>query len=282
LQALANLAAIAFENARLYGESRAEVLAERQLSTLGRAMAAIEHRINNTLNIIVPNLNRLRKRVDQNDPKIQEILDIIERNTRYTSSLLERIRTPLLEVNYVEVNINALLTEIYNRQRLEWVSDKTRWLVESHLVTDPNIPYVRLPIGQISEVIQNLIQNAYREMARAYEKKKANPPLEVKEDSERVISGACLYISSAVEADKIKIRVRDTVPGGIPSKIEQRLFTRPVPSQIPGEGSGLGLWLSKMIMDSIGGDIRIESTGLYGTTMLVEIPLQMQRNEEQK
>jgi GAF domain-containing protein len=276
LQTIANQTATALENARLYYEARSEVLAERQLSTLGRAMAAIEHRINNTLNIIPPNLNRLRSRVDSQDDELEEILGIIERNTHYTSMLLKRIRTPLLEVNPVEVDVNAVLTDIFNKTRHEWTADRTRWLVEAAIETSPSLPIVRLPVGQISEVFQNLIQNAYRELEKAHRARQVNKD---PSQPEAAFGGAKIQVTTAVEDGKIKVRVRDNVPGGIPPKIQPRLFTRPVSSPIQGEGSGLGLWLSKMIMDSMGGDIRIETTGLLGTTMLVEIPLQGRKEE---
>ncbi len=269
LQTIANQAAAALENTRLYNEARSEVLAERQLATLGRAMAALEHRINNTLSMIPPNLSRLRNRLDTQDDELEEILGIIERNTRYTSMLLKRIRTPLIEVKPVEMDINALVTEIFNQQRREWTADRTRWLVEATIETCPTLPSVNLPRGQIAEVFQNLIQNAYRELDKAHRflhaRRDQNPP-------EVSFGGAKIQVITMFEEGKIRVRVKDNVPGGIPPKIQSRLFTKPVSPANQEEGSGLGLWLSKMIMDSLGGDIRIEATGLLGTTMLVEIP----------
>ena len=74
LSAVANQAAVAIENVRLYQETRrlyqealGEVIAAKQLATLGTAMAALRHRINNTFNVIVPNVNRLKRRVDATD-----------------------------------------------------------------------------------------------------------------------------------------------------------------------------------------------------------------------
>lgn len=269
LQTIANQAAAALENTRLYNEARSEVLAERQLATLGRAMAALEHRINNTLSIIPPNLSRLRNRLDTRDDELEEILGIIERNTRYTATLLKRIRAPLLEVNPEEVDVNALVAEIFEQQRREWTADRTRWLVEASIETCPGLPRVNLPRGQIAEVFQNLIQNAYRELEKAHKLLHAHRD---KIPAGISFGGARIHVTTTLEDEKIRVRVKDNVPGGIPSKIQPRLFAKPVSPTNQEEGSGLGLWLSKIIMDSLGGDIRIEATGLLGTTMLVEIP----------
>ncbi len=88
-----------------------------------------------------------------------------------------------------------------------------------------------------------------------------------------------IQVTTTLEDEKIRVRVKDNVPGGIPPKIQPRLFTKPVSPTNQQEGSGLGLWLSKMIMESLGGNICIETTGLLGTTMLVEIPLPENREE---
>jgi signal transduction histidine kinase len=259
---MASQAAIAIQNIRLYEEARAEAIANRQLATLGTAIAALQHRINNTLNIISPNVTRLRDHLStKNDPEVEEILGIIDRNTRYTSTLLNRIQTPLQEVGSVNVDINAVLTDIFDRLKREWAARTPIQLI-SHLKLDTNIPVIPLPIGQISEVFSNLIDNAYRALDKSYQ------------NGGTLKKGAKLDVVTSIDKDDtIKVQVIDNVPDGIPLPVRERLFDQPVPSRIPGEGSGLGLWLSKLIMQRIGGNISIEDTGPVGTTMLVEIPL---------
>lgn len=276
LQALSNYAAIAFENIRLLEEANAEIMAQKQLNTLGRAMAAIEHRFNNTLPVIVANINRLYKRVNIADPEIEEILQIIERNTRYISLLIDKTRAASLNYfSYVDVDINALLVEIIAKQKQDWAEDSTHIVcIVPNLETDSSIPYMRLPLGQISEVLINLIQNACKQLEKACLKQEDNRSIQQTQQRQMIDWEPKLVVASNLVDGKIRVVVRDNVPGGIPSKIAERLFKRPVPSQTPGEGSGLGLWLSKMIMDSIGGDIKIESADSNGTTMVVEIPLQ--------
>jgi K+-sensing histidine kinase KdpD len=262
LSLMASQAAIALDNVRLFEEARADAIANRQLATLGTAIAALQHRINNTLNIISPNVKRLRNHLStENDPEVEEILGIIDRNTRYTSTLLNRIQTPLQEVGLINVDVNAILTDIFNRQKREWTA-RTPIEFNIQLKLDPNIPIIPLPIGQISEVFSNLIDNAYRALDKAYR------------NGETVKNSAKMVVVTKMDkGGTIKVQVIDNVPNGIPLPIRERLFDKPVPSRTPGEGSGLGLWLSKLILQRIGGNIRIEDTGPGGTTMLVEIPL---------
>jgi len=251
LQAMANQAAIALESARLYQEARSDAIAAKQLATLGTAIAALQHRINNTLNIIIPNIKRLRSRIDVADPTIKEILDIIERNTRYTSDILMRIQTPLQEVESSSVNVNSLLSDIAGTAKKEWGKNSSHSAVKITLNLDDSIPLIQLPVGQVSEIVRNLLDNAYRAMKK----------------------GGKLLITSNMEQNTIRIRLKDTAEGGIPPAILVRLFQKPVPSKEPGHGAGLGLWLSKLMLQGVGGDVTIEETGPTGTTMLIYIPV---------
>ena len=253
LQAMAEVAAIALDSARLYEETHRlqdEVVATQQLATLGTAIAALQHRINNTFNIIVPNVTRLRKRVDMTNETIAEILDIIERNARYTSDIIARIQEPLREIESQDVDVNAVLSDVVGKVREQWQEDPIRSTIEVTLDLDDSIPQIRAPIGQVAEVFRNLVDNAYRAMK----------------------AGGQLVVTSRLTDGEICVRVRDTGPG-IPLRIQQRLFVKPVPSREPGGGVGLGLWLSRLILQSIGGNIIIEKSDPTGTTMLVQIPV---------
>jgi GAF domain-containing protein len=257
LQGMANQAAVALENARLYQEAaklyreaRSEAVAARQLATLGTAMAALQHRINNTFNIIVPNVMRLRKRVDMTDGTTAEILDIIERNARYTSDVIKRIQEPLGVMERQSVDVNAVLADVVSKAQ-ELKADSTRPFVQVELILDDSIPYIQAPIGQIAEVFRNLVDNAYRAMR---------------------VMGGYLTVQSERVGDSIQVRVQDT-GYGIPPEVQKRLFVKPVPSKDLGRGAGLGLWLSRLMLQSIGGDVTMEKTGDDGTTMLVQIPL---------
>jgi GAF domain-containing protein len=248
LLTMANYAAIAIENARLYRKAREDVIASGKLATLGAATATLQHRISNTLNIIVPNLSRLQKRVDINDPTIAEIMDIIERNIRYTSDIVRRIQEPLRELDKQEIDINAVIYEAVSKAQDQWQADPKYSSITITLDLHDAIPLLQAPIGQVSEVFRNLIDNAGRVMT----------------------SGGQLTISSQYLDDRIVVKVSDTGPG-IPSTIQDRLFEKPVASKEPGGGTGLGLWLNRLMVQSIGGAIRIEKTGPTGTTILVEL-----------
>lgn len=73
-----------------------------------------------------------------------------------------------------------------------------------------------------------------------------------------------------------RIEVRDRGPG-IPREFQPRMFQRfsqaDTSASRPKEGTGLGLWIAKGILDRLGGSIGFRSEGGEGTTFFVELPL---------
>ncbi len=250
LETLAGVAAGAIDNAQRYREA----LASQELGTLGTAMGAIQHRINNTLNIVSPNVMRLRRRVDLDDEDIQEILDIIGRNVGYTSQIIHRIQEALRGERQV-VNINAILYDVAYQAQQQWEAGSPGSQVVITTDLDNTIPQFEGPIGQITEVFTNLANNACRAMK----------------------STGNLKVISKLDGDTVLVRVKDTGPG-ISHSILPRLFKRPVPtSGETGGTSGLGLYLGSLIIQSLGGSIVIEDTGPKGTVLLVRIPVPRSR-----
>jgi signal transduction histidine kinase len=77
------------------------------------------------------------------------------------------------------------------------------------------------------------------------------------------------------EGSSARLTVRDHGIGIAPesqARIFQR-FERAVSERHYG-GFGLGLWICKQIVDSLGGDIRVESQPDQGATFTVTLPLE--------
>lgn len=247
---MASQAAIALDNARLYEEARDDAKAKGKLATLGTVMATLQHRINNSFSLIIPSLAMLRPRLDESDETVSEVLDIIERNARYASEIIMRIQKQLQEEELKEVNVNTIVQDVVIKLEESWKAITTRPKVSVILELDDTISIIHGYSGQLAEVFHNLVENAYKVLAK----------------------GGEIVISSKQKGDMIYINVSDTGPG-IPPQIQNRIFKKPVPSQNPGGGAGLGLWLSSLMLQSISGDINIKKSDSNGTIMVVRLPL---------
>jgi len=111
---------------------------------------------------------------------------------------------------------------------------------------DPNLPRALVDAAQLRQVLLNLVRNA----------------------REAMDSGGTLRLSSTLEDGRVHIRVADT-GRGIPEVAQGRLFD-PLFTTKP-HGTGLGLALSKQILEAQGGGLRCERTGPEGTVFDVQV-----------
>jgi len=71
----------------------------------------------------------------------------------------------------------------------------------------------------------------------------------------------------------IEISVRDTGPG-IPEGVLERIFREPVDKPVGSRGAGIGLILAQTIVQTYGGDIRVEPPSGRGTNMVIVLPVE--------
>ena len=110
----------------------------------------------------------------------------------------------------------------------------------------PALPRALVDAAQLRQVLLNLVRNAREAME----------------------AGGTLRLSTALEDGRVHIRVADT-GRGIPEVAQGRLFD-PLFTTKP-HGTGLGLALSKQILEAQGGGLRCERTGPEGTVFDVQV-----------
>ncbi len=239
------------EQAQALTEMERQLAAAKQITTLGTVMAALQDYISDTLNLIGPNITRLRRRVDPADQTAQEILDIIERNARHTSDYIYRIQHTLKEADSQPVDLNTCLRDVQRKVELEYSPQSETGVVQVIYDLDDSLPRIQAYESQIIEIFYNLIENSYKAMGA---------------------EGGLLKIASRAAEGGLEVEISDTGPG-IPPKIRDKLFTKPTHPSSPGRGAGLGLWLSALLLQKYAGKIEISRSGPQGTTVLVRLPL---------
>lgn len=71
----------------------------------------------------------------------------------------------------------------------------------------------------------------------------------------------------------IEIRISDNGAGVLKEDIN-KIFDPFFTTKEPGAGTGLGLWVTYMIVDDIHGSIKVETNGGEGTVFIIMLPLQ--------
>lgn len=122
---------------------------------------------------------------------------------------------------------------------------------------DRNLPQVMIDSEKMRAVLQNVLENAI----------KYTPP------------GGTIEIDFRAEGDFVEVSVKDSgigIPEGDRGKIFSRFFRASNAVRVEADGSGLGLFIVKGVVEKHGGKIWFESTVGEGTTFKFTIPIAKQ------
>jgi signal transduction histidine kinase len=118
---------------------------------------------------------------------------------------------------------------------------------------DPDLPPVIADPHRLGQVFINLLVNA-RQAIDGAEK------------------GTAITVRTRRGNTTAEIQVADNGPG-IPPAVKARVFDWFFTTKPPGEGTGLGLAVSREILLTHGGNLRIDDTPGGGATFVLELPL---------
>lgn len=175
-----------------------------------------------------------------------------ERLTRLVSDLFQLTKLEAHELKAAREPF--ALTELAQDvlQKFELAANKRRLVLEARIA--PEVPYVDADIGMIERVLENLIENAMR-----YTPAGGQVRLQVHQANERV-----------------RVSVADTGKG-IASQDLPNVFERYYRADRSEEGNignaGLGLAISRRIVELHGGQMSVESTLNRGTTFSFDLPI---------
>jgi PAS domain S-box-containing protein len=259
LNIFATQAAIAIQNIQQYAElrqARGLVGARTALAWMGMASSTWRHAIDKHALTIREQAQLLRQDWHSisrhpGNAKVPERIAIVE---RLATQILDRPITPPLstEEGMESVPLNTLIGE---RARQLWQND----------------PYREAGLGQELALSDQATVRASPEwLRRAFDILVDNAVDAVADRSVRMITISTQQMNGGAE-----ILVSDTGPGigkEIRAKVGLELIEKPEDAQ----GLGMGLLMAQTIVQTYGGEIRVDSTGPEGTTMVIWLPLERQ------
>jgi len=239
LMALGSQAAVAIENTRLFQQSD---LISEMVHEIRTPLASIQ--------TAAHLLTKIEISETQRKNMAETILKEASRLSELTTSFLEMARLESGRAQFRKdiVNLEALLNEVADLMRVRIEEEGLKLKME---ITPP-LPEVEGDWDKLKQVLINLISNAIK-----YNRKNGTITL-----------GASRY------KQMVSFYVRDTGMGMKPEHIEN-LFEKFY--RIPGAenvvGTGLGLTISKRIVEGHGGTIDVSSQLNVGTTFIVNLPV---------
>ena len=244
----------ALEQAREEMDSQRQHLAHiERLSTGGEMAAGIAHEVNQPLTAVT-NYARVAQRLLADLPedrrqKMDEVLSKISVQAERAAAVIQRMRSyvkkpsggrEVLDINQVLDDVIAL-AEVDSRVNA----------IPIELRVAENLPKIFADEVQLQQVALNLIRNAMESTANTGQSN-------------------AVEVSTYLDAGMVYFRVKD-FGAGLAPEIEEQLFSPFVTSK--EGGMGIGLSVSKSIMQAHGGDIRYQPNPNGGAIFSCEFPV---------
>jgi signal transduction histidine kinase len=218
-------------------------LAEREkLAVVGTLAAGILHEVRNPVNAIL-NAARVLANGKSNNEMANKLISVIgdaaERIQGITAALETHAR-PAERGGFTPCDVRAGLDATVRllEHRMEGVTVHREYTTDAKAAAPP---------GPLNQVFLNILDNALRAGARN------------------------LWLRVAEQEQKLMVRIGDDGPG-VPPAVAQRIFDPFFTTREAGAGVGLGLFLSRRIVESHHGTLWIEDRQGGGAEFVIELP----------
>jgi PAS domain S-box-containing protein len=225
-------------------DAQEQLVHKEKLAVIGQLAGGVSHELRNPLGAIKNAVYFLNMVLEKPEPEVKETLEILEKEVaiseRIISSLLDfaRSKPPTRR----KVNINDVIQETLSRIK---VAENVA--VASHL--EEVLPILLADPDQLGQVFENIVINAIQAMPK----------------------GGQLTVTSQSPSPKwVTIAFSDTGVG-IPEENREKLFTPLFTTK--AKGIGLGLTITKTIVEAHGGTIEVQSEVGKGSTFTVKLPV---------
>jgi two-component system, NtrC family, sensor kinase len=238
-------------------DAHIHVLHVEKMASIGKMAAVVAHEVNNPLSGILTYAKLLRKWVGSNQAEHEkreeamQCLDLIVAESRRCGELVKNLlslsRTSPMNVQSTDLHAVIDRCLLLVRHQLELGG------IELQLKLAKDLPRVLCDPAQIEQVLLALIMNAIDAMPR----------------------GGNLWLGIGLSPDEteVEIVVRDDGAGIAPDVLPQ-IFEPFMTTKENGHGVGLGLAISRSIVEQHNGRIEVQSELGQGTTFTIALPSQ--------
>jgi C4-dicarboxylate-specific signal transduction histidine kinase len=232
---------------------QAELAHVARLSTMGEMVSGIAHEINQPLTSMVTYAQTGLHLLELEQPDRRELKHLLEEVAAQglrAGEIILRLKkfTRKGELKRTYADINSLVRNVADLLGAE-VRERH---VSVRLELGTHLPRVRVDTIQLEQVILNLMRNAMESMAEA----------DVKAPS--------LLVTTSRRDDAIEVAVHDVGPG-IDEKTRDRMFDPFFTTK--SHGMGLGLAISRSLIEAHGGHMWVDSREDRGTGIYFSLPL---------
>jgi two-component system NtrC family sensor kinase len=219
-----------------------------KMLAIGRVVSGVAHELNNPLAVVLGQSEQLVEVAGSDDVRtgLRMINEQAQRARHIVKDLLAFVRSR--EERREPVDLSPLIDRVIASQTPEAMLHG----VTIHADLAAAVPPVEANRAGIEQVLVNLLDNAMDAAGR----------------------GGTITVRLAARGQLASLSVEDSGPG-VPESIEERIFEPFFTTKPPGQGTGLGLSVSRGLAQQSGGSLRLENRPVpgVGARFVLEFPL---------
>jgi len=225
-----------------------------KMAELGKISAGVVHELNAPLSVII-SASQMIMREEGVPEGVLEMISRISSEAQRLSHLTKGLLNFSSHDETIgEVDLNLTVDFILNF--LNYEAARRGVVVLKQF--DFTLPTIRLDANLLKQILLNIIMNALQAMENG--------------------GGKLLVETASAGSGNVCFIITDNGPG-IPIEAIERIFDRYFTTKRPGEGTGLGLFVTKKLVENMGGEITVTNRSGGGTTFTVTLPVDEQETE---
>lgn len=224
-----------------------------QAASLAELSASIAHEISQPLAAVISSSDVCRRWLSAEPPNIDRAQRAVERISASGHSAVEVVSRIRALFRRSEASRDyASLERVVREARDLMAEEAIRRRVRMHIELEPDLPEIAFDRVQVQQVLINLIRNGLEAM-----------------DSTAI--DRLLRIRVHRTQDAVQIEISDRGPGvEFPDRIFTPFFTT------KAQGMGMGLAISRSIIESHGGRLSVEQVDPHGAKFIFTLPIEME------
>ena len=252
---------------------REQLRQSEKLSAMGGLLAGVAHELNNPLAIVMGRASLLEDKVAGSELQadVTRIREAAERCGRIVRTFLNMARSRPVERRRVQLNDLV-------RAAAEMLAYTLRsHAVEVSLQLAPALPEIQADADQLGQVVLNLLVNAQQAVSAHEGQRRIRLATRVVH-RERTGPGERGETGEPGEpgepGEEVLLIVSDSGPG-VPETLRERIFDAYFSTKSEGQGTGLGLSVSRSIAREHGGELSVSSSHGGGARFELRLPVHL-------
>lgn len=246
LENFANTLTLALEYSRLDELQRKQITATKVLEQMGLVSSFLGHKLGGFLGAMGFTTRELRHQMPAASPAALQLMSSLEEMSQTATYIVHQIRR-------MEKPLHAVRQYVSLQSTLEMAISAATVPENIELIWgERTFPPVSGNQDLFVEVFEGIIRNA----------------VEMMPEGGRLV----LRSRSSPTNDSVLLEFEDSGDGVKPELIE-RIFEPFFSTKKVGRGLGIGLWLTRLYLQSVGGDIRIDPACTKGARFVVQLPI---------